>query len=297
MSFLTARNRVTIGFFMAKEDHIKKIFWSAVALILLPGVVSAAEIAKPKIVSLDYCADQYVLALADRDQIMALSMDADQGHSFYRDRAKGLPKFHSSMAEIVHMKPDLAVQSWRITARLEKIINRVGTKLIIPRYGSDPEIVIGNVRRAGESFDQATRAEALIKDYRTRLEALRSIPRSPLKAAYITPSGFTAGTGTFVDEIIQLAGLSSYAAARNIVGWQSLPLEDLIMDPPDVFIASFFDTNLNSQSEWSVSRHGRLYKMMEDIPTIYLPGRYLSCNGLFLVDAAERIHEEVPKDD
>ncbi|VAV92072.1 Vitamin B12 ABC transporter, substrate-binding protein BtuF [hydrothermal vent metagenome] len=286
---------------MAKEDHIKKIFWSVAALILLPVMVRAAEIgkemAKPKIVSLDYCADQYVLALADRDQIMALSMDADQGHSFYRDRAQGLPKFHSSMAEIVNLKPDLAVQSWRVTARLEKIINRVGTKLIIPRFGSDPKIVIGNVRRAGESFDQATRAKALIEDYRTRLEALYSIPKSPLKAAYITPSGFTAGTGTFVDEIIRLAGLSSYAAARHIVGWQALPLEDLIMDPPDVFIASFFDTNLDSQSEWSISRHGRLYKMMEDIPTIYLPGRYLSCNGLFLVDAAERIHEEAPKDD
>jgi len=68
-----------------------------------------------------------------------------------------------------------------------------------------------------------------------------------------------------------------------------------LIDPPDLFIASFFDTSLATQSGWSIARHNRLYQMLQDIPTIYLPGRYLSCNGLFLVDAAERIRSAAIK--
>ncbi len=280
--------------FRMKFDPYRRILLSLLGLgmALGPSPVLASDTEKnykPKILSLDYCADQYVLALADRTQILALSQDADKDHSFHKKRAIGLPKFHSTMAEVVILQADVAVQSWRVTNRIEDIITRIGTKLIVPKYGSDPEIVIDNVRLVGQSFGQKKRASALIEDYRSRLDNLRTEPKTRLRAAYVTPSGLTAGMGTFVDEIIQLAGFSSYAASRGLVNWQTLPMEDLLIDPPDIFIASFFDTSLATQSRWSIARHNRLYQMLQDIPTIFLPGRYLSCNGLFLVDAAERI--------
>lgn len=286
--------------FRMKFDPYRQILLSLLGLgmALGPSPTLASDTGKsykPKIVSLDYCADQYVLALADRNQILALSQDADKGHSFHKDRALGLPKFHSTMAEVIALQPDVAVQSWRVTDRIENMITRIGTKLVVPKYGSDPEIVIGNVRLAGQRFDQKKRAATLIDNYRSRLKNLRAVPRIPLRAAYVTPGGFTAGIETFVDEIIQLAGFSSYAASRGLINWQPLPMEDLLIDPPDLFIASFFDTSLATQSGWSIARHNRLYQMLQDIPTIYLPGRYLSCNGLFLVDAAERIRSAAIK--
>ena len=272
----------------------RRIFFSFLTLntAFSPSLTLSQENQKPQIVSLDYCADQYVLALADRDQIKALSMDADQLHSFYRDRAAGLTKFHSTMEEVINFHPDVAVQSWRVTARVRELVNRIGTILIVPPYGKGAETVIENTRLAGKAFAQEKRAKALIADYHTRLKKLQDAPKSRLRAAYVTPSGFTAGLGTFVDEMIGLAGFTSYAASHNLKGWQRLSLEYLVMDPPDIFIASFFDTSLATQSSWSISRHGRLYKMLKDIPTIFLPGRYLSCNSLFLVDAAERIRRE-----
>ena len=44
-----------------------------------------------RIVSLDYCSDQYVLKLADPDQILAVSPDAEASFSFMRDAAGGVP--------------------------------------------------------------------------------------------------------------------------------------------------------------------------------------------------------------
>lgn len=55
---------------------------SAFFLMGLAGFAAAEPAgphpAAPTIVSLDYCADQFVLALADREQILALSKDAER---------------------------------------------------------------------------------------------------------------------------------------------------------------------------------------------------------------------------
>ncbi len=268
--------------------------------MVLPSPAHASDISKtdkpkiisPKIISLDYCADQYVLALVDPNQIMALSMAADSAHSFFKSRAAGLPKFYSTVDELLYLQPDVVVQSWQAHAKMPELMQRRGIRLFETHFGSDPDVVIKNITLAGQSFAQEKRAEALINDYKRRLAALRALPKLDLRAAYVTPSGYTAGSDTIMDDVIQLAGFQSYAAARKITGWQPLPMEDLLIDPPDIFIASFFDTNLKTQSVWSKARHGVFTRMLHDIPAIFLPGRYVSCNGLFMVDAAERLRAE-----
>ena len=186
----------------------------------------------------------------------------------------------------------VVIQTWGMANRMKELASASGINIIEAEYGSAPDIVYKNVNRAGVAFNQVRRAGDLVSDYRQRLKRLSNLPRTNLRAAYVTPSGFTSGVGTFVDEIIQVAGFESWAGSRDLNGWQPLPLEDLILDPPDLFIASFFDTSLSTQSSWSIARHSRLFQMLESIPTVDLPGRYLACNGLFLVDAAERIRRE-----
>jgi iron complex transport system substrate-binding protein len=139
---------------------------------------------------------------------------------------------------------------------------------------------------------QPQRGEALAKDLQARRLALSNKGRSPLVAAYITPGGVTAGSGTTVGTMIDLAGFEGIGKHYEIAGWGALPLERFIVDPPDILIASFFDLPSAKVSHWSLARHARVNKMLEEIPTIYVPGRYLSCGGLFSVDAAEFIRSE-----
>lgn len=278
-----------------RDDHAYRFgVWARVLVlgvsIAFWGVPSLAEDGgAPSVMSLDYCADQYVLGLADRAQVKGLSRGADKAYSYYSERAKGLPRLYGTVDEVLYFKPDVIVQTWGLPARMKELAESHGIIAIEAEYGSDPDVVFRNVRRIGSSFGQEARAEELVSDYQTRLAALDALPKLSVRAAYITPSGVTSGTGTFVDEIIMMAGFQSWAASRDLKGWQTLPLEDLILDPPDLFVASFFDTNKSTQSNWSVARHGRLYQMMAERPTVDLPGRFLACNGLFLTDAAERI--------
>ena len=285
-----------------KFEPLRWLFFALIGLgmVILPSPAHTSDISKtdkpkiisPKIISLDYCADQYVLAVADPKQIMALSMSADSAHSFFKNRAAGLPKFYSTLDELLYLQPDVAVQSWQAHAKMPELMQRRGIRLFETHFGGDSDAVIKNLRLSGQNFAQEQRAAALIKDYKKRLAALQALPKLGLRAAYVTPSGYTAGKATIMDDLIQLAGFQSYAAAREITGWQPLPMEDLLIDPPDIFIASFFNSNLKTQSVWSKARHGIFTRMLRDIPAIFLPGRYVSCNGLFMVDAAERLRSE-----
>ena len=246
----------------------------------------------PRVLSLDYCADQYVLALADRAQIVALSRGADDNYSFYRDRAASIRRIAGTTDQILVLAPEVVFQTWAAHPRLGRFAEQQGIQVVQTAYGNEPEVVWQNMRMAGAALGQSPRAEAFVSRYRARLAALEVEEPLALSAAYITPSGFTSGTGTYVDANMRLAGLSSWAEMQNLEGWQPLPLEGLVQNPPDIYVASFFDTTEAHQSNWSVARHSRLAMMMDQAIVADLPGRLLSCDGMFLVEAAELIRQQ-----
>ena len=94
------------------------------ACVILSGLAgfAAAEPVRPTVVSLDYCADQYVLALADREQILAVSKDAERMFSLLREKAAGIPKVRAAAEDVVALAPDVVVRSWGGDARALALI-------------------------------------------------------------------------------------------------------------------------------------------------------------------------------
>ncbi len=271
---------------------------AATRLINLTGLFVAALLSvahaqdHPKAVSLDYCSDQFILSLADREQIMALTSEAVESHSFYKNKAQGLPLFKVNSELILHMKPDIVIRNWG-GAKMLPLLKRANITVASAEYGTGPEMLYKNMRHIGAALKQSQRAEDFIDDHKGRLAALKKLTSQGLRAAYIAPGGITAGKNTFVNAIIKLAGLVSFAEEIGLMGWQPLPLEALVQNPPDIIIGSFFNQKNIHVSNWSLSRHDHIKKMINSIPTIIIPGRYLSCNGIFTIDAAEYIHEKL----
>lgn len=246
----------------------------------------------PSVVSLDYCADQYVLAVGDPEQILGVSMEADHVHSFYRDRAAGLPKVRAEAESVLALRPDIVIRNWGGDLRMIGLLERAGVTVLTADYGRGPEVMFDNLSRFALAMNRQEVADNLISETRGNLKAAAGTLQSGLTAAYVAPGGITAGTGTFVNEIIVAAGFSSSAAKLGLEGWRPLPLETLVQDPPDVIIASFFDLKQARASNWSIARHARVRQMLEETPTLYVPGRYFSCNGLFFADTVSYIRGE-----
>ncbi len=259
--------------------------------IVLPGM-AAAQGDLPKLVSLDFCADQFAMALASPDQVMGLSPGAGKVDSFYRARAHLYAEFGGTTEEVLQMEPALVIRTWRGDTRSLRLFRQQGIAVVSATYGIGPETIFGDLEAMGRAMGVPEKTSTLVAAYRARLARLRAQPRTDMRAAYVTASGFSAGEDTFINDVILLAGFDSLAAELGLKGWTPVPLEAFVMDPPDLIIASFFDLEDRQPAGWNLDRHPRFAKLMKDIPTIIVPSRYLSCSGFFFVDAAAYIREQ-----
>lgn len=266
----------------------RQAFWAAALFAHGPS----GALAEGGVMSLDFCADQYVLAFADKNDIASVSFEAGGENSLFSDRAEGLHHNMGSIEEVLMLRPELVVRTWRGSRASDALALKLGIDTFVPPYAMNQEDNINTLRVAASAVDGSDKAEAMIAELRTRWDALKAAPEIPLRAVYMTPSGFTAGVGTFVDDIIRLAGFDTVAEEAGIHGWAPLPLEKMVISPPDVVIGSFFLEGKVHVSHWSSGRHGAFRGLMNAKPTIMVPSSYLSCGGSFFIEAAEFIRSE-----
>lgn len=243
----------------------------------------------------DFCADQFILAFADPRRIVGVSNDAISPHSFFRGRAQGLHKLRGGVEEILTLQPALLVRSWGGGAAVDALFSRVGITAYQPPYAVDYKASLANFQAVADLLGEGEKGRAFVADHQARFEALQNAPEVPLKAVYLTPSGYSAGAGTSVDTVIRLAGLSPIAEDVGLVGWGVLPLEKLVMQQPEIVIGSFFDDEAVHVSHWSSGRHSVFKGLVEALPAIMVPSALMSCGGAFSVEAAEYIRAELAR--
>lgn len=257
---------------------------SAFLLMGLAGFASAQpaspDAARPTIVSLDYCADQFVLALADREQILALSKDSERAFSHLREKAAGIPKVRAAAEDVVALSPDIVVRSWGGDARALSLYQRFGIETVQIGYADDIDGTAGLLRDVAAAIGQSARAEDIL--------AARPPPAQPTgaKALYVTPGGVSAGKDTMIASIMSHAGLEN---ANTGTGWTSLPLETLVLEPPGLMLAAFFGFDDDATDRWSVSRHPVMQRLMAGAQVIDMDESRVSCGAWFVADEAADI--------
>ncbi len=238
-----------------------------------------------RIVSLDYCADQYVLKLVDRDRILAVSPDATRAFSYMRETAKGMAWVRPRAEDVLVLKPDLVVRTYGGGPRATAFFERAGVPVLQLRFASDLASLTDLIEEVADGLGEPERGAALRADMQRRLEALPQGATRP-EALYMTPAGVTTGPGTLVHDMLRVAGLANF---QTQPGWRALPLERLAYERPDLVVAAFFDQMTNHPDGWSAARHPVARRQMETLPTVPLQGAWTACGGWFLVDAIETL--------
>ena len=72
----------------------------------------AGELPRLRVMSLDQCADQYVLALASRGSIVGVSYRAGDPDSYLRDQAVNVPRRRATAEAVLAVRPDVVVSYW-----------------------------------------------------------------------------------------------------------------------------------------------------------------------------------------
>lgn len=249
------------------------------------GMADAAN--AQRVMSLDSCADQYVLALAPREAIVGLSPRADAPDSFLRARAAGLPKRRATIESVLGARPDIVVRQWGGDARLTAATARRGIRTIGLDDVSDFDGVRGNVRKVAVALNRPAAGEALLARMDAKLARAAGAGRGQA-ALYLTPGGYTAGSGTMIDAMLRAAG---FANASTGPYFSPAPLERLVLAPPRAVVLGFFDLTRAGADRWGPGRHAALRKATEGRVVASLPGAMLGCSAWFTADGALALAE------
>ena len=256
-----------------------------------PPMPQAGNTDRPmRIVSLDYCADQYVLKFADPEQILAISPDGVKDFSYMRDQAVGVPTVRPVAEDVLILKPDLVVRAYGGGPNAEAFFERAGVPVLTVGWTSNVDTEeVGSIpsliQHMADGLGQSERGRALVTDFRARLAAIDKRAGGE-EALYLTPAGVTTGPGAMVHEMLVSAGFENF---QEQPGWRSIPLERLAYERPDVIAAAFFDQKTNHPDSCSPMNHPVAERHMDEVPVVPLKGAWTACGGWFILDAIEAL--------
>jgi iron complex transport system substrate-binding protein len=255
---------------------MRRALLALVAALATAGGAHAA----PRIVSLDQCADQYVLALAPRDVIVGLSKRALNADSYLRAEATGLPQQRATLEAILGTRATIAVTNWAGDIRLPGALAARGVTVVQIDEADDFAGVSADVRKIAAALDRRAAGEALIAQMQAKLDRSRGA-WGGARALYLTTGGFTAGSQTLVGAMMAAAGLVSASASA---GYAPVPLESLVLHPPTALVLGFFGDLAGGRQHWTIAGNGYLQGLARQRTIASLPGSILGCPAWFAAD-------------
>jgi iron complex transport system substrate-binding protein len=257
---------------------------AALLAAVLTAQVTPAATPPQRIVSLNLCADQLVLALADRTQIVGLTHNArDAEMSAEAERARGLHMMGTSAEEILALYPDLVVgQSVRRSAALRLLAGEHFATLDL-KMANTLDDIYASIRDTASAVGHPERGEAMIAAMAGDLAALPKAGRGRV-AVFYQRRGYVTGTGTLVDELITREGLANLARVLHKPVLAQMGLEEMVAAHPDFLIVESASDRVQDQGT-EMLHHGAL----DGMKRISIPQAWTVCGGPAYVKAARAI--------
>ena len=249
---------------------------------LAPGLAAWSLLAEcamtaPRIVSLDECADQYVLGLAPRADIAAVSDHAGLPDSWFRDRSKGLKQVRPSLESVLALHPTVVVRTWQGDARLLLKLQHYGIKVISINDISTYSDARNALLRVGHELNEDASALIEVHHFDAALEDVRDIGHGR-RVLYYTPSGYSLGAGTLVADMMRRLG---FRMATQDQGAFYVSPEVVLGMTPDAFALAFYDDPYAMRRV--PGRNPLVRAKITTTPHFSIPARALLCSAWFSV--------------
>jgi iron complex transport system substrate-binding protein len=264
---------------------------SALLLVAAPALAEA-----PRIVSINMCTDQLLLAIADPGQILGLSPFAqDAERSWAAGRAMDHPVLSGTAEEVLYLKPDI-VMGGRFTRRATRNLLRA-KGFHVEEF--DPvrniEESREQIRRVGVLTGHEERAEAHVAALDAAIERVRaSASRRDLRILPLQRRGWVSGGETLITELLGLTGLTNAASELGLKSGGQVSLEAIVKLRPDALLISRDDTTAEDQGR-AMLHHPAINKMFPPERRLVIPQSLTVCGGPMLAEALERLAREIEK--
>ncbi|KTE14338.1 ABC transporter substrate-binding protein [Sphingopyxis sp. H115] len=253
-----------------------------------PAPRAKAPAVPQRIVSINLCADQLVLALADRKQIAGLTKNAtDAEMSGEAAKARGIPLLSNSAEQILAIEPDLIVgMPASRSAALRALPERTYPLLDLDTANTLGEIYT-SIRQTAVAVGHPARGDALIARMEGEMAGLPQ-PGKGRVAAYYQRRGYMTGTGTLIDELMTRVGLVNLAGKLGKPPLSQLSIEEMVAAKPDYLIVESATNKVTDQG--SEMLH---HPALKDIPRISVPQAWTVCGSPAYTQAARSMAAQI----
>lgn len=202
-----------------------------------------------RIVSLSPTNTEIVFALDAGEKLVGVTSFCD-----YPEEAKEIDKigdFENPNIELIKkMDPDLVLAGGFLQEDLMAALEELGIP-VASTEAAGVESIYDSIAMIGKLVGQETKAEELINNIHKDIEEIENkvMGKEKPKVFYLVWKDpiFTAGQGTYINEIIQIAGGQNVAS--EIEGWGQYSFEELLKQDPDILIAAYHSTDEGMRKE------------------------------------------------
>ena len=257
-----------------------------------PAPRAKAPAVPQRIVSINLCADQLVLALADRGQIAGLTKNAtDIEMSGEAAKAYGIPLLSNSAEQILAIEPDLIVGMPASRSAALRALPRQDYPLLDLATANTLDEIYTSIRETAAAVGHPERGSALIARMQGELAGLPK-PGKGRVAAYYQRRGYMTGTGTLIDELMERVGLVNLAGTLGKPPLSQLSLEEMVAAQPDFLIVESATDVVTDQG--SEMLH---HPAIKHIPRISIPQAWTVCGSPAYTQAARSMTAQIARID
>ncbi len=191
--------------------------------------------------------------------------------------------------------PEVVLIGGMIQEELANALKNDGIK-VINTEATDFASIYKSIQLIGDITGKGTDAKSIIEGMESRIASIKSKTKNLKKVNvfYVvwTDPLMTAGSGTFIDEVIKAAGGKNVAS--KAIGWAQYSVEQLIKDNPTMLVAASHSTNEGMKkndfekseifSKLNAVKKGKIYVVKND--------DIMSRPGPRIVDAIKELAKE-----
>lgn len=206
------------------------------ALWAVPGL--AADMPR-RIVSINLCTDQLLLALAEPDRIAGLGRFARRADmSYLATAAQAHQIVRGTAEEVLRLRPDLVLAGAFSGRATRAVLQAHGVRLetfVPPRSIAEAK---AEIVRVSSLLGTPQRGGALIEEIDAAVGEAAGVNRAKvaLTALPLQRRGYASGRDTLVSSVLEAAGLANAAATLGIDSIGRAPIEAIVRLRPDLLI-------------------------------------------------------------
>jgi iron complex transport system substrate-binding protein len=271
---------------------------AATLAVLLVASFPAIAAAPVRIVSINLCTDELLLALADPGQIVGLSPYAtDTGMTLFADKARAFRHDAGNAETVIGLQPDLVVGGRFSKRAMRDVLKRLGYTIAELDVATSIAQSLDQIREVAALVGHPDRGEALVDGILAAEAKARTAAAnrgSSPTVAFYQRRGYVTGGKTLTGELIDLVGLRNVGSDLAGATGGLVPLERIVAARPDFLIVDSPSEAAEDQGT-ALLAHPALTRLYPADRRLVLPEKLTVCGGPSLAAAIDRLSAEADR--